>query len=294
MLFVCLLLLLFVLFVVCCLFLLLVWQEMGWNTHLRFNKIFLQPPLLFLSLKKRRFHSKPNYTSLSLLLLLLPVPSLLPLSPFACSSKKKSFRNGQIWKLKVDSLFVWKGCFRFSLFCSNLSLFLCCKIVLVPLFLSRKFFFSLFSLFFSFLSFFSFSLLCHFVSSSSLFCSFILSFVIPFPVLLFFVIVLLLCCYSSSLLLLSLCVTKKKMDEEKQYPNKETKKLFEGAENGDEEVVKVLLLGNKNKQFKLDINFKFKEKVFSFQTQFLSLSLSFQVQRQGFSSLSPLFSLFFF
>ena len=64
------------------------------------------------------------------------------------------------------------------------------------------------------------------------------------------------------------------MDGE-EYPNKGTKELFEGVEKGDEEVVKVLLLGNKNKQFELDINFKFEEKtVFFFQTQFLSLSLS--------------------
>ena len=60
------------------------------------------------------------------------------------------------------------------------------------------------------------------------------------------------------------------MDEE--YPNKETEKLFEGVKKGDEEVVKVLLLGNKNKQFELDF-----KKVFFFQTQFLSLSLSFVV-----------------
>ena len=44
---------------------------------------------------------------------------------------------------------------------------------------------------------------------------------------------------------LSVCHTKKKMEEE--YPNKETEELFEGVENGDEEVVKALLLGNKNK-----------------------------------------------
>ena len=63
----------------------------------------------------------------------------------------------------------------------------------------------------------------------------------------------------------------KKMDEE--YPNKETKKLFDGVENGDEEVVKALLLGNKNKQFKLDINFQDKhKKVFFFKPNF-SLSL---------------------
>ena len=60
------------------------------------------------------------------------------------------------------------------------------------------------------------------------------------------------------------------MDEES--PKKEIEKLFEGVEKGDDEVVKVLLLGNKNKQFELDLNFKSKEKVF-FQTQFLSLSL---------------------
>ena len=59
--------------------------------------------------------------------------------------------------------------------------------------------------------------------------------------------------------------------EEKEYPNKETEELFEGVENGDEEVIKVLLLGNKNKQFELDINFQFKKKVF-FQTP---ISLSF-------------------
>ena len=70
---------------------------------------------------------------------------------------------------------------------------------------------------------------------------------------------------------LSLCHKKKrKMDEE--YPNKETEKLFEGVENGDEEVVKVLLLGNKNKQFELDVNFHFKHKVFLFELNF-SLSL---------------------
>ena len=63
-------------------------------------------------------------------------------------------------------------------------------------------------------------------------------------------------------------------DEEKA--NKETKEFFEGVEKGDEEVVKVLLLGNKNKQFKLDINFQFKERVFFFSNSipfFLSLSL---------------------
>ena len=68
---------------------------------------------------------------------------------------------------------------------------------------------------------------------------------------------------------LSLCVTQKnkEMDEEEHYPNKETEELFEGVENGDEEVVKVLLLGNKNKQFELDINFQSKrKKVFFFQT----------------------------
>ena len=46
-----------------------------------------------------------------------------------------------------------------------------------------------------------------------------------------------------SSLLFSLCITKnKKMDKEKEFRNKETEKLFEGVENGDEEVVKVLLL----------------------------------------------------
>ena len=64
----------------------------------------------------------------------------------------------------------------------------------------------------------------------------------------------------------------KKMDDDEEYPNKETEKLFEGVENGDEEVVKVLLLGNKNKQFELHINFQSKEKVF-FKLN-LSISLS--------------------
>ena len=65
-------------------------------------------------------------------------------------------------------------------------------------------------------------------------------------------------------------------EEDEEYPNKETEKLFEGVENGDEEVVKVLLLGNKNKQFELDINFQFYyKKVFFFKLNFsLSLSLS--------------------
>ena len=58
-----------------------------------------------------------------------------------------------------------------------------------------------------------------------------------------------------------------------EYPNKETEELFEGVEKSDEEVVKALLLGNKNKQFALDLNFK--DKVFFFQTQFFSLSLLF-------------------
>ena len=70
--------------------------------------------------------------------------------------------------------------------------------------------------------------------------------------------------------LLSLWHTKKKKMD--QYPNKETEKLFEGVENGDEEVVKALLLGNKNKQFELDINFQFKHRVFFFKLNF-SLSL---------------------
>ena len=70
------------------------------------------------------------------------------------------------------------------------------------------------------------------------------------------------------------------MDDEEKYPNKETKELFEGVEKGDEEVVKVLLLGNKNKQFELDINFQFKERVFFFSNSiyfFLSLSFSLVV-----------------
>ena len=70
-------------------------------------------------------------------------------------------------------------------------------------------------------------------------------------------------------------------EEEEEYPNKETEDLFDGVEKGDEEVVKVLLLGNKNKQFEFDINFQFKEKkVFFFQTQFsISLSLSFLMKK---------------
>ena len=66
-------------------------------------------------------------------------------------------------------------------------------------------------------------------------------------------------------------------DEEEEKANKETKDLFKGVENGDEEVVKVLLLGNKNKQFELDINFRFKDKVFfRKKSNFLSfLSFSF-------------------
>ena len=63
------------------------------------------------------------------------------------------------------------------------------------------------------------------------------------------------------------------MDEEEETPNEETKKLFDGVEKGDEELVKVLLLGKENKQFKLDINFQFEDKVF-FQNLSLSLSLS--------------------
>ena len=61
------------------------------------------------------------------------------------------------------------------------------------------------------------------------------------------------------------------MDEEEEGPNKETKNLFEGVENGDEEVVKALLLGKENKQFKLDINFKFDDKVFQNLSFFCSL-----------------------
>ena len=58
---------------------------------------------------------------------------------------------------------------------------------------------------------------------------------------------------SSSLLSL-LCHKKKMAEEEQQNSKKENKKLFDAVEKGDEEVVKVLLLGNKNKQFKhLDI-----------------------------------------
>ena len=65
-------------------------------------------------------------------------------------------------------------------------------------------------------------------------------------------------------------------EEEEEKANKETKELFEGVEKGDEEVVKVLLLGNKNKQFELDINFQFKERVFFFSNSIsLFLSLSF-------------------
>ena len=70
---------------------------------------------------------------------------------------------------------------------------------------------------------------------------------------------------------LSVSQKKKKMADE-EYPNKETKELFEGVENGDEEVVKALLLGNKNKQFELDINFKFKDKKVFFSNS-ISLSL---------------------
>ena len=65
-------------------------------------------------------------------------------------------------------------------------------------------------------------------------------------------------------------------DEEEEYPNKETEKLFGGVENGDEEVVKVLLLGNKNKQFELDINFQFKIKRVFFLTP-ISLSFFFSL-----------------
>eukprot|EP00008_Paramoeba_atlantica_P007671 CAMPEP_0201487870 /NCGR_PEP_ID=MMETSP0151_2-20130828/15996_1 /ASSEMBLY_ACC=CAM_ASM_000257 /TAXON_ID=200890 /ORGANISM="Paramoeba atlantica, Strain 621/1 / CCAP 1560/9" /LENGTH=38 /DNA_ID= /DNA_START= /DNA_END= /DNA_ORIENTATION= len=36
---------------------------------------------------------------------------------------------------------------------------------------------------------------------------------------------------------------------EEETPNKETENLFEGVENGDEELVKALLLGKENKQF---------------------------------------------
>ena len=39
--------------------------------------------------------------------------------------------------------------------------------------------------------------------------------------------------------------------EEEEYPNKETEDLFDGVEKGDEEVVKALLLGNKNKEFRI-------------------------------------------
>ena len=80
-------------------------------------------------------------------------------------------------------------------------------------------------------------------------------------------------------------------DEEEEYPNKETKEFFEGVEKGDEEVVKVLLLGKENKQFELDINFKFKEKKVFFQTQF---SLSFSLSLFFFCCLMKKLSKFFF
>ena len=60
--------------------------------------------------------------------------------------------------------------------------------------------------------------------------------------------------------------------DDEEYPNKETETLFDSVENGDEEVVKVLLLGNKNKQFEIDINFQFKyKKVFFSFLFFLSV-----------------------
>ena len=55
---------------------------------------------------------------------------------------------------------------------------------------------------------------------------------------------------------------------EEETPNKETENLFEGVENGDEELVKALLLGKENKQFKLDLNFQFQDEVFFFQNHF--------------------------
>ena len=61
---------------------------------------------------------------------------------------------------------------------------------------------------------------------------------------------------------------------EEEYPNKETEKLLEGVVEGNEEIVKVLLLGNKNKQFELDINFQFKEKVCFLSNSNFSLSFS--------------------
>ena len=78
-----------------------------------------------------------------------------------------------------------------------------------------------------------------------------------------------------SSLLLSLCHKKKeRWMMKKNIQTKKQRKLFEGVEKGDEEVVKVLLLGNKNKQFELDINFQFKEKVFFLFKLNFSLSLS--------------------
>ena len=98
---------------------------------------------------------------------------------------------------------------------------------------------------------------------------------------------ILICFFSSFLFLSSLFFSKKKqkkmddeednenLDDEEEYPNKETEKLFDSVKNGDEEFVKVLLLpGNKNKQFKLDINFQFKYKKIFFSFLF-SLSSFF-------------------
>ena len=82
------------------------------------------------------------------------------------------------------------------------------------------------------------------------------------------------------------------MDEE-EYPNEESKKLFDGIENGDEEVVKVLLLGKENKQFELDLNFQDKDKVFF--SNLISLSLSKTVFSLLLSSIIyHFFSLFIF
>ena len=83
------------------------------------------------------------------------------------------------------------------------------------------------------------------------------------------------------------------MDNKEETPNEETKKLFDGVEKGDKELVKVLFLGKTNKQFELDINFQFKHMVYFFFLSFLNKKLFF-LSLSFLSRFSFVFSLFLF
>ena len=91
-------------------------------------------------------------------------------------------------------------------------------------------------------------------------------------------------------------IQKRKKMEEEETPNEETKKLFDSVEKGAEELVRVLLLGKENKQFKLDLNFQFKDQVFFFNSRHFSLvsSFLFFLFRFFFLSLSLVFFAFIF